>query len=361
MSRNNIVQAVLSLLFLALVALTVYYLRNLIAFLFASLFFAFVGRPLAQKLKSIHIGRFRMPDFLAAGLVVLIQIGVVSGLIMIIVPLLVEEIRLWSNVDIASLTTYLDEQVSVYSRLAEQYNIQLNPKQLKESLLQSLNLNKLGDAVNSLAGGLGSMLIAIFSIVFMTFFFLKEEGLSQTILYSVIHSRHHAKLDRILPKTKVLLSRYFIGLLLQVSIVASLVAIGLRIIGIEQILLIALFAGFINIIPYIGPFIGGSVGILLGAAQNLDLPVNELVVLIGYLAIVFSCTQLIDNFVLQPLIYSNSVNAHPLEIFLVITAAGTLTGVGGMIVAVPVYSLFRIVAKEFLSEFQIVQNLTRDV
>ncbi|MFM1932346.1 MAG: hypothetical protein RL226_1649, partial [Bacteroidota bacterium] len=57
---------------------------------------------------------------------------------------------------------------------------------------------------------------------------------------------------------------------------------------------------------------------------------------------------------------SNSVNAHPLEIFLVISMAGSLAGIGGMVVAVPVYSFLRIIAKEFLSEFKLVRGLTRN-
>jgi predicted PurR-regulated permease PerM len=359
--RNKYVQAVLSLLFLAGAAAAVYYLRNLIYYVLLSLFLAFVGRPLAHWLKVRHIGKVKVPDAIAAAVVILVQLGVIAGLIILVVPLLIKEIQLWSEVDVQSLTSYLEDRVRLYQSIAIQYNLELEPEQLKESLLQSLNLNKLGDMVNSLAGGLSTILIGLFSVVFMTFFFLKEEGLSKALLYAVIHTQHHEKLNNILPKVKKLLSRYFIGLLLQVSIVAILVASGLKIIGLEQILLIALFAGLINVIPYIGPLIGSVVGIVLGAAQNLDLPVNELMPIVGYIAIVFAVTQFIDNFVLQPLIYSNSVNAHPLEIFLVITASGTLAGIGGMIVAVPVYSLFRIIAKEFLSGFQLIQNLTKDV
>lgn len=359
--RNKYVQAVLSLLLLSLLVAGLYYLRNLIYYVLISLFLAFVGRPLAHWLKERHLGRFKMPAALAAALVVILQMGVISGLIILIVPLLMEEMQVWSEVDLASFTNYLEEQVRSYAAIAQELHISFEPEQLKENILQGLSLNKMGDVLNSLAGGISQLFIALFSVVFITFFFLKDEGLSRSILYAIINTKHHDKLNRIVPKVKRLLSRYFIGLLLQVSIVASMVAVGMSFIGIEQILLIALFAGFINVIPYIGPLIGALVGIILGAAQNLDLPFNELTVLMGYMALVFAITQLTDNFVLQPLIYSNSVNAHPLEIFLVITAAGTLAGIGGMIVAVPVYSLFRIIAKEFLSAFEIIQNLTRDV
>jgi predicted PurR-regulated permease PerM len=67
---------------------------------------------------------------------------------------------------------------------------------------------------------------------------------------------------------------------------------------------------------------------------------------------------MIDNSVLQPFFFGKSVKAGPVEIFLVIIAAGFIGGVIGMIVAVPAYTILRIVAREFLSEFRIVQKLT---
>ena len=71
--------------------------------------------------------------------------------------------------------------------------------------------------------------------------------------------------------------------------------------------------------------------------------------------------QMLDNFLLQPIIFSNSVNAHPLEIFLVILIAGTVAGISGMIFAIPFYTFIRIIAKEFLSQFEIVKSLTKNI
>ena len=71
--------------------------------------------------------------------------------------------------------------------------------------------------------------------------------------------------------------------------------------------------------------------------------------------------QLIDNFLFQPLIFSNSVKAHPLEIFLVVLSAGIIWGISGMIVAIPFYTLLRIIAKEFLSEFKVIEQLTKNI
>ena len=131
---------------------------------------------------------------------------------------------------------------------------------------------------------------------------------------------------------------------------------------IQHVILIGFLAGVINVIPYIGPIIGGIIGVLIGISTNLHLDFySELLPLSGKIFLVFAGMQLIDNFVFQPFIFSNSVKAHPLEIFLVVLSAGTLWGITGMIVAIPFYTLFRVVAKEFLSEFKVIEQLTKNL
>jgi predicted PurR-regulated permease PerM len=89
--------------------------------------------------------------------------------------------------------------------------------------------------------------------------------------------------------------------------------------------------------------------------QSVILP-KTLYVLIG-----FMIGQLVDNFFSQPLIFSKSVKSHPLEIFLVIMIAGVLFGVVGLIVAIPVYTSIKVILKEFLSDNEIVQKLTKNI
>ena len=127
-------------------------------------------------------------------------------------------------------------------------------------------------------------------------------------------------------------------------------------------LVIGLIVGLMNVIPYIGPLLGALFGIVIGIATNLHLDFySEILPLTGLMAIVFLTVQVIDNILFQPLIYSTSVKAHPLEIFLVIMMAGSLAGIVGMVLAIPVYTIFRVVAKEFLNNFRIVKNLTKNI
>jgi predicted PurR-regulated permease PerM len=173
-------------------------------------------------------------------------------------------------------------------------------------------------------------------------------------------SRFSKSFDRI----TYLLRRYFIGLVLEVLMVGTLDAVGLLIIGLpfRDAVVIGLICGLINVIPYLGPWIGAGIGLLIGLVMNLTNPFMEQTLpLLAYMTLVFTTVQIIDNVIFQPLIYSSSVKAHPLEIFLVIIGAGSVAGILGMILAIPVYTILRVFAAEFLSEMKIVQKITANM
>ncbi|HRY99790.1 MAG TPA: AI-2E family transporter, partial [Bacteroidales bacterium] len=170
------------------------------------------------------------------------------------------------------------------------------------------------------------------------------------------------EVDNILTSTRYLLSRYFLGICLEILIMMTMITAFLTILGVKGALLIGFLGGLMNIIPYLGPVIGAILGVLIGASTQLSLGVYaDLYVLIFKIVGSFSVAKLIDDMVLQPMIYSKSVKAHPLEIFLVIMIAGSLAGVPGMMLAIPSYTVLRIVAKEFLSGMRVVKKLTEDI
>lgn len=163
---------------------------------------------------------------------------------------------------------------------------------------------------------------------------------------------------------KKLLMRYFIGIGFQIILIMTLITIGLTIVGIDfqRAIVIGLFAGLINVVPYIGPIIGALFGIVIGIASNLNIDFySEMLPMIGYMGIVFISVQIIDNILFQPIIFSNSVKAHPLEIFLVIMMAASLAGVAGMVLAIPAYTILRVIAKEFFNNFRVVKKITEKI
>ena len=117
-----------------------------------------------------------------------------------------------------------------------------------------------------------------------------------------------------------------------------------------------------NIIPYLGPIIGTLIALTLGVTSTLTSGAyNELLPVLIKIAGVQLGANFIDNNILVPLIYSKSVKSHPLEIFFVIIMGGSLAGLLGMLLAVPVYTVLRVIAKEFLHQFRVVQKLTETI
>ena len=125
---------------------------------------------------------------------------------------------------------------------------------------------------------------------------------------------------------------------------------------------LAFLSGVLNVIPYIGPVVAGAFGTLMGIVSMYGVMGDAVlgVLMFKFIAI-FAVTHIIDVFIFQPFIYSNSVKAHPLEIFLVILLAGNIAGILGMLVAIPAYTVLRVFAKEFFSNFKLVQRLTEQM
>jgi predicted PurR-regulated permease PerM len=223
-----------------------------------------------------------------------------------------------------------------------------------------LNMNFIPTFFNGILSTISSIGIGVASVLFITFFFLKDKVTFLVGAKRIIPDNHEFETLNSISKINELLTRYFIGLIFQLMIVFILYYVVLLIFGVENALIIAFICAVLNIIPYVGPLISSvlaaslaMIGGIGGDFQTEILP-TALYVLIG-----FYIVQLIDNNISQPLIFSNSTKSHPLEIFLVILIAGFISGILGMIVAVPLYTIIKVVAKEFFPDYKIVQVLTR--
>ena len=215
---------------------------------------------------------------------------------------------------------------------------------------------------SSFVGFFGNILVAIMSILFIAFFFLKEQGLFNNMITSVLPNKYEGQTFTAIDQSSKLLIRYFVGVVVQIMIITIFVSLALSILGVKNALLIGFFAALMNIIPYIGPILGASFAVLITLSSNLALPFyDEMLPLLFKVMGVFMVMQLLDNFILQPNIFSKSVKAHPLEIFIVVLMGAKIGGILGMVVAIPIYTVLRVLAKVFLSEFKVVQSITKGI
>lgn len=233
---------------------------------------------------------------------------------------------------------------------------------LLEKIKSIFNFNLFTDAFSSVTSFLVEIFISAFTIVFVTFFFLKDNSTFTNMILIFVPDKYEENTRRAISGINSLLIRYFTGISIEAMFITILNTLGLSLVcgvNFQMSVVLAFLSGVLNVIPYIGPLTAGAFGTVMGIISFYSAGIEpQLAPLTMKLIAVFVVTHLIDVFVFQPYIYSNSVKAHPLEIFLVILIAGNVGGIVGMLIAIPSYTVLRVFAREFFYRFKVVQKLT---
>ncbi|MEM9389373.1 MAG: AI-2E family transporter [Bacteroidota bacterium] len=349
MIKNTLVYLVIGM---ALFILVAWLFSDIFVYVAISIVLSAVLRPLTQNIAKAQFFKIRIPRLVAVVLSFVIFFLFIASFIILFIPLISEQIEVLSKLDYESLyyrsTGPLRniEQFLIDNDLTSQPNGFLVDT-LKKNMLSFIADINFSNILNELIAFTGQFFVGILAIGFITFFFLYEMGSMRNKLISWIPNRFFEVTIAAYNKIERLLSNYLIGLLIQMFSIFSIAALGLSIVGVKYALTVALFAAVANLIPYLGPILGALFGIIVGVSTGLELEsTRDYLFLIVKVVSVFSIVQLVDNVVLQPLIFSKSVKAHPLEIFIIIFAGASLAGVVGMIAAIPVYTIARVFVSE---------------
>lgn len=353
----------LPLLTLLAIVTFVYVFTNVFVYLIISAVLALIGAPIVQFITKLKIGKLKIGDGMAALLTLSLFFGIIYLIGIIFLPPLISQISFLSKLnfhDVAKeVLIYFPNVKGNLSKLGSEQQIMHS---ISEQANKFLNFNNVSAILNNLFSYTGSFIGGLFSVLFITFFFLKDEKLVVKSLLLVTPSAYEGEMFDILKTTKKMLSRYFTGLFLDVVIVATLVTFLMWLFGIKNALVIGCLAGVMNVIPYIGPIITLFFALFLGISGCIELNQYDLisVTLTKIIGILIS-VNLIDALFLQPTIFSNTVKAHPLEIFVVILMASALGGILGMVIAIPSYTLLRVIAREFLAHLKFFRKLTENI
>ena len=343
-----------------------WFFRNIVVYILVSGVLSIMGRPLVDLFCRIKIKRWSFPRSLSALLTLAIIWGLIILFFVTFVPLVTRQIDYFSTIDSEKIVQIVAGPINKVENIFRAINKDIsNNLSIQDYIVGKvanvLNINMVHNFIGSLIGILGNVIIAIFSITFITFFFLKDQRLFFESILMWVPDKYVEHVTRALYSIKKLLTRYFIGIVIQSTCIMILVTIGMTIIGIDfqQAVVMGLIIGILNVIPYVGPWIGLFIAIIMGVASHINQDFTTVVVpLVTYMIIVEAVTHLIDNVVFQPVIFSNSVKAHPLEIFVVVLAAGFAAGIPGMIFGIPAYTVMRVFAREFFYNFKAVQKIT---
>lgn len=353
---NGILRSILIVLGVALLLFFLWKIQSVLVYIIIAGVVSLIARPIIIFLKR----KLKFPNTLAVIVTMLLFLSLIFGLIRMFIPLISQQGENLSLLSIDELTQKTESIVNQINLYFSNQNIDAF-EQLKNLDLLS-NFKQIPSFLNSVIGAVGSLSIGLFSVLFISFFLMKDSKILHKGLLVLVPNNSESRFQKSFNTIKDLLSRYFIGLVVQITILFVIYSSVLALNGIQNAIVIAFLCALLNLIPYIGPLIGGVLILFLTMTSNIGQDFQTVIlpttikVMVGYLI-----AQLIDNFASQPIIFSKSVKSHPLEIFLVIIIGGLLFGIIGMVVAVPTYTALKVILKEFLSDNKIVKSLTKDL
>ncbi len=357
-------QHIFLILGLFLLAVVGYYFGAILTYLLLAWVLSLLGRPVSVFLRRrVRFRRFRLGETGAAILTILFFYLIFLGAILLFVPTIAHQAGILANIDYAAIGKKLEEPFEALDINLHRYGL-LPPgetlaRHTQEILLRWFGPEQIGSLLGIFISTAGDLIIGIAAVTFILFFFLQDNALFTGILHAFVPNEYEGKVKQAVQDSSTALTNYFSGLIVQLSSFSLVVTVLLWLLGVrENTLLLGAIGGLFNIVPYVGPLVGNVFACFITIASHLDLPLYDLGILLAKVVGSFAIAQFIDNNLLGPYIFSRSVQAHPLEIFLVTLAAAQVGGVVGMILAIPVYTILRVLARTFLSEFKLVQRWT---
>ena len=283
-------------------------------------------------------------------------IWVLFLLIKSFIPLLIKQGQNLSLLNSSQLQTSYERLIVQYSEfLSSSESFLINSK-----FVEQLDLRYISDLLNNIISTLGSFSIGIFIVIFISFFLLKDYELILEKFKLLIPHNLVSKVYDSLADINKLLSRYFFALIIQILILFIIYLITLSIVGVSNIFIIAFLCALLNLIPYLGPIISWFLLIILTTTNFIEMDFSSVILpKVLYISIGFIIAQLIDNFVIQPFIFPKSVKSHPLEIFLVILIFGTIFGITGLIIAIPSYTILKVILRSIYSDNKVISDFLK--
>ncbi|QOD60722.1 AI-2E family transporter [Polaribacter haliotis] len=353
---NGILRALGVLLGIFLLGYFLYTIQSVIVYIIIAGVISLIARPIILLLRR----KLKFPNTLSVVTTMVLFLGIITGIIILFIPLITEQGKSLSLLQSDELQANIQ---NIFNQITAYFSSKgIDVLGELKSIDFTSQFKEIPNLLNSVLGTLGSLSVGLFSVLFISFFFMKDSRLLKNGVMTIIPNKTEGRFSKSLETINDLLSRYFIGLILQITILFVLYTIILLIFGIDNAVVIAFLCALLNLIPYVGPMIGAVIMFILSMTSNIGLDFqNDILPTTIYVMIGYFIAQIIDNFVSQPVIFSKTTKSHPLEIFLIIIIGGLLFGIVGMITAVPLYTALKVILKEFLSENKIVKSLTKNI
>lgn len=335
-TAERVVRFVLGTLAVGIAAWLLWYFAMLVVYLVVGGFLAYLMRPVVHRVQGLGLGH--LPA------VVLVFVGVFGGLAFLLSTLAPFAVRQATDLSqqvsidaISNVVQALEAQLLREMPFLEQGFLLESLRGIADTLFRDVQLQT---TFSSALGIFTDIFYAVLVIPFVTFFFLKDGTRLRHGLLRWVPNRYFEVTLTILDKVESSLGRYLRALLVQCSAVAVVASVLLSFTGLNYAIAVGVFAGLANSIPYFGPAVGFIAGSLVGIAQTGDFS------LVTPVLIAMALTQIADNTVFQPFIFSKAAQTHPLIILFVVLIGAQLAGIVGMLAAIPITTVVQVVASE---------------
>ena len=356
MNSGDLVKSVIKLSLIALLIFVLYKLKLGLLYVFIALILTLIVNPL----NKLFFKKLKLGKTFSSVISITFLISFFAMIVGLIVPVLTKQGQNLSLLNNKEFRANFDSTITTINNYFENQQLSIFDFFTDLNIISDIDFSFVTQLFNSIISQIGSLSIGILSVLFITFFFLKDGNKIFENFIDFFPSKQSAKLKASFDTINSLLTRYFTGVLIQVVILFVFYYTLLLILGVENSFVIAFICAILNIIPYLGPLISVILMIVLSITSNLDNIVidnyifNSLFIFVG-----FSIIQFVDNFFLQPYIFSSSVKSHPLEVFVVIIFSGILFGIFGLIIAIPLYTTLKVIFVSFFDIRKIISNLVK--
>lgn len=330
LNTSSIVIVKVVLVLLGLVFL--YFVRDVVTILFTAVVISAALNPTVNWLQKKHI-----PRALSVLLIYTVLLSIVVLSIYLLIPPIVNQVK-----DLANQFPNFYEQLV-------QKGMKLKAFSAREDLLNNIQkvVSSLGDnitgATRSIFGTLGTIFgsfISAFVILVLSFYLTVQKNALKSFIRAITPAHRQKHIIELVDRVQHKIGQWLSGQIILCFVVGILTFLGLTLLGVKYSLVLALFAGLIEIIPYVGPVLGGLPAVFLAFTQS---PILALFVII-----LFFVVQQMENHILAPKVMQKTVGLNPIVVILALLAGGKLAGILGMILAIPVATVVTVFAQDYM-------------
>ncbi|MDZ7756686.1 AI-2E family transporter [Rhodohalobacter sp.] len=338
---ENIIKSIIGLATLVIVALIVFNYINLVAYAIIAMLLSYLLDPIVNRMQAAGMNRTFAITITLSSMILLIAWISTS-----VIPIVANQM--------AGLTRQLTTDNMIF--IANQVELQLReyldfipPGYLRENIEvlaeDFFNIGRFSDILSDLIGIFTNLFAAFLIIPFATFFFLKDGFKIRRDLLELVPNKYFESILTLIDKIETRLGHYFRSVALQCTIVGIASWLALSFAGLNNAASVGIAIGISNSIPYFGPLIGYILSITISIIETGDFSL----VLPSIMAVLFA--QILDNVVLQPLIFSKSADIHPVAILFIIMIGAQTAGILGMLIAIPIATIIKITINQIVWSF----------